>query len=307
MVVVLSCSKRESDESIAVVERSESKVTAVDGMLKFADYRQLDSTLNLLLMKDETQLNAWYDSVGFVSQEALWNEALAEFDQLTSADQLPGYKAKYSSVFLFDDEADDDWQPYLPANKPAYSFILNRSGDVIVGDMVLNFNYTDFKQTVYYRSREAYYASKMGTKATTTVPNMLYVELQDRKFWAESFRSWYCVWIRFTAQKRGFMSWNHYRESYNTQLIEVIQDTPEGWTHINTEEVSSINNRGPVWVGPLNAGHEVSIGTVCKVPNYQGSGIDFYPDVDRKYYIYTADVGSSNGGVLHLNLPAVTN
>lgn len=291
-MVMISCSKESMQEPTPATNNKKESVSVVDGKLSFANARQADSIIYVLLSGDVAARNAWYDSL--------------EFDEITSADQLPVFKERHKATFLFNEHTPDDWQPYLPCGKSGYSLIVNAQGDIIIGDSVQNYNFADFTETMYYKSQQAFYASQTpGTKGTVLDGNYLYCESGNRKFWAESFRSWYCVWIKLTAQrKEGLGWWNHYKESYCIDLVEVIKDRPDGWSHINVE-LSPVSNPVPMWTGSLPANYDVSIGTVRKVENYVGT-VPMYPDVERKYYIYSSGIGVNNGGLLHINLPAVT-
>lgn len=277
-------------------------MTVSDGKLQFSDFRQLDSTVNELLSLDQTGRQAWYDSIGFVSQESLWNQALEELDQIQDVESLAAFRQKHKSTFLFNDYTEDDLMPYLPCNKPAYSLVLNANGQVIVADTLRNCNFDDFSQTTYYASQQAFYAAESGmTKGKTEVANSLYCENGKRKFWAESFRSGAGVWIRFTAQKKNVFGWNHYKENYCTLLKYAELDT---WLRKNVTELS-ISTSKSVWVGPLKAGHEVWVGDKEKNTNIVPVGRPIYPAVKRHYYIYSDDIGEPYGGILRIDLAPV--
>lgn len=279
-------------------------MTVSDGKLQFSDFRQLDSTVNELLSLDQTGRQAWYDSIGFVSQESLWNQALEELDQIQDVESLAAFRQKHKSTFLFNDYTEDDLMPYLPCNKPAYSLVLNVNGQVIVADTLRNCNFDDFSQTTYYASQQAFYAAESGmTKGKTEVANSLYVESGKRKFWAESFRSAGAIWIKFTAQKKNMFGWNHYRESYCSRLDGYTDDVST-WVRENTQELSNRYNRNPVWVGDLKAGHDVQVGVqqVLNVIVSPGSYRQYYSAVSRDYYIYSGDVGQANGGSLRIRI-----
>lgn len=70
VATTVSCSKEENPESVSR-DRVSAAVSVVDGKLKFTDSRQADSVINVLLTKDDISRRAWYDSIGFLSQESL--------------------------------------------------------------------------------------------------------------------------------------------------------------------------------------------------------------------------------------------
>lgn len=303
VIAVVSCSKHDNYETVNNQKPSEvsSKVTVSDGKLQFSDFRQLDSTVNELLSLDQTGRQAWYDSIGFVSQESLWDQALEELDQIQDVESLAAFRQKHKSTFLFNDYTEDDLMPYLPCNKPAYSLVLNANGQVIVADTLRNCNFEDFSQTTYYASQQAFYAaeSDMTKGRVTEVANSLYCENGKRKFWAESFRSGANVWIRFTAQKKNVFGWNHYKENYCSKLTYIQS---ESWKRQNVTELPTIINRS-VWVGLLKAGHEVWVG---EQPENMSIGERAkYGFVKRNYYIYSDDIGEPYGGTLRIDLPHV--
>lgn len=106
-------------------------VSVENGMLKFADEAAAESTLSMLLKMDETQLAAWYDLIGFVSQETVYNKALDEMENMVSDVAYPALKAKYQDILLFNDVDVKDKTPYMPTQQVGYSLILNTSGSVL--------------------------------------------------------------------------------------------------------------------------------------------------------------------------------
>lgn len=206
-------------------------VTVENGMLKFADEAAVESTLSMLLQKDEAGLAAWYDSIGFVSQEMAREAALEEFRAMTSLDEYPAFKAKYQDRFLFNDNlAEEDYQPYVAASRFAYEMILNADGNAIVGGKVVNYNYDSFEQTMYYRvTHEAAAQDGPQTRISAeTKTNQVYVQAGKKKFWAWAVRNGSEVYIQVTAQKKNMFGWNDYKADYSFKTERLIAPLSAG-------------------------------------------------------------------------------
>ncbi|WP_298063018.1 DUF4848 domain-containing protein [uncultured Rikenella sp.] len=219
-LALTACSKEELlTEPAKLQTKTTAAVTVENGMLKFADEAAIESTLSMLLQKDEASLAAWYDSVGFVSQEMAREAALEEFRAMTSLDEYPAFKAKYQDRFLFNDNlAEEDYQPYVAASRFAYEMILNADGNAIVGGKVVNYNYDRFEQTMYYRvAHEAGATSGEVQPRITpeTKTNQVYVQAGKKKFWAWAVRNGSEVYVQVTAQKKNMFGWNDYKADYS--------------------------------------------------------------------------------------------
>lgn len=191
-------------------------------MLKFTDEAAIESTLSMLLQKDEAGLAAWYDSVGFVSQEMAREAALEEFRAMTSLDEYPAFKTKYQDRFLFNENLEEeDYQPYVAANRFAYEMILNADGNVMVGGKTVNYNYDSFEQTMYYRvAHEA--AGPQTRISAETKTNQVYVQAGKKKFWAWAVRNGAEIYVQVTAQKKNMFGWNDYKADYSFKMERLI-------------------------------------------------------------------------------------
>lgn len=222
-MALTACSKGELlTEPAAPQTKTAEAVTVENGMLKFTDEAAIESTLSMLLQKDEAGLAAWYDSVGFVSQEMAREAALEEFRAMTSLDEYPAFKAKYQDRFLFNENLEEeDYQPYVAANRFAYEMILNADGNVMVGGKTVNYNYDSFEQTMYYRvAHEA--AGPQTRISAETKTNQVYVQAGKKKFWAWAVRNGSEVYVQVTAQKKNMFGWNDYKADYSFKMERLI-------------------------------------------------------------------------------------
>lgn len=222
-LALTACSKEELlTEPATPQTKTAEAVTVENGMLKFTDEASIESTLSMLLQKDEAGLAAWYDSDGFVSQEMAREAALEEFRAMTSLDEYPAFKAKYQDRFLFNENLEEeDYQPYVAANRFAYEMILNADGNVMVGGKTVNYNYDSFEQTMYYRvAHEA--AGPQTRISAETKTNQVYVQAGKKKFWAWAVRNGSEVYVQVTAQKKNMFGWNDYKADYSFKMERLI-------------------------------------------------------------------------------------
>lgn len=214
-------------------------VTVRDGKLCFADEAAIEKTLSMLLGKDEQALIAWYDSIGFVSQEMAREAALEEFRSMNSLDEYPAFKAKYQGRFLFNDNLEEeDYQPYVAASRFAYEMILNADGDVIVGGQTVNYNYDSFEQTMYYRVAHAAANENVMTRITQeTKTNQVFVKTSKKKCWAWAVRNGADIYVQVTAQKKNIFGWNDYKAEYSFRCRQRIgYDKP--YTELANPDIS---------------------------------------------------------------------
>lgn len=222
-LALTACSKEELlNEPATPQTKTAEAVTVENGMLNFTDEAAIESTLSILLQKDEAGLAAWYDSVGFVSQEMAREAALEEFRTMTSLDEYPAFKAKYQDRFLFNENLDEeDYQPYVAANRFAYEMILNADGNVMVDGKTVNYNYDSFEQTMYYRvAHEA--AGPQTRISAETKTNQVYVQAGKKKFWAWAVRNGAEIYVQVTAQKKNMFGWNDYKADYSFKMERLI-------------------------------------------------------------------------------------
>lgn len=262
-LALTACSKEELlTEPTTPQTKTAEAVTVENGMLKFTDEAAIESTLSMLLQKDEASLAAWYDSVGFVSQEMAREAALEEFRAMTSLDEYPAFKAKYQDRFLFNENLEEeDYQPYVAANRFAYEMILNADGNVMVGGKTVNYNYDSFEQTMYYRvAHEA--AGPQTRISAETKTNQVYVKTKKKKFWAWAWLTGNEVYIQVTAQKKNIFGWNDYKTSYYFTFANRDYNAtfPLNWIYLNSVLAGSAIGQGN-WTGTISCNSKYHWGT----------------------------------------------
>lgn len=208
-------------------------------MLKFANEAAIDSTLSMLLQKNEQELAAWYDSTGFVLQELAREAALQEFRAMESLEEYPAFKAKYQGQFLFNDNLEEeDFQPYVAASRFAYEMILDAEGNAIVDGQVKNYNFDRFEQTMYYRVAHAGVseAGSMTKISPETKTNQVYVLTKKKKCWAWAWITGADVYIQVTAQKKNIFGWNDYKTSYYFTFAnrDYKETRTLNWSYLNS-------------------------------------------------------------------------
>ncbi len=295
-----SCNKSSVlEEQLPIPVRAAAETTSgtaavevENGMLKFADEAAIEQTLSMLLKMDEATLSAWYDSIGFVSQESVYEQALNELDGLESETAYLSYREKYQNVFLFNSFDEEDTMPYLPNKQVGYSLILNPNGNVLVDNQVMNCNYTSFAETKYYQSTLP--QSKSYDKTENI--NYLYVHDGKRKFWAEAGRANDVVFIEFTAHKTTIVGWNKYKTKYGTRLNSA-NDDEYAWKSLNSDKISATVGQ-ELWTGEIKSHTRVQIGVQNKLLFSVGATTAYWPRINRQYYV--ASRGVPNGGILNV-------
>lgn len=268
-------------------------VTVENGMLKFTDEAAIESTLSMLLQKDEAGLAAWYDSVGFVSQEMAREAALEEFRTMTSLDKYPAFKAKYQGRFLFNENLDEeDYQPYVAANRFAYEMILNADGNVMVGGKTVNYNYDSFEQTMYYRV--AHEATGPQTRISAeTKTNQVYVKTKKKKFWAWAWLTGNEVYIQVTAQKKNIFGWNDYKADYSFKMSRNIEPVAGGFG-----PGSQLDFRGTYFKNAIN--YVTATGRVsCNSRFLLVKTFETY-GVKAGFVVWSSGTGNTNNGYLDI-------
>lgn len=238
-------------------------VTVRDGKLCFADEAAIEKTLSMLLGKDEQALAAWYDSLGFVSQEMAREAALEEFRSMSSLDEYPAFKAKYQGRFLFNDNLEEeDYQPYVAANRFAYEMILNADGDVIVGGQTVNYNYDSFEQTMYYRVAHAAANEDVMTRITQeTKTNQVFVKTSKKKCWAWAYLVNDIVYIQVTAQKKNLFGWNDYKAEYYFTFAnrDYNETLTQNWKYISSTVAGETIGQG-IWTDRISCNSKFEFG-----------------------------------------------
>lgn len=294
-LALAACSKEQPmmEPTAPATKMMAMSVAVENGMLKFANEAAIDSTLSMLLQKDEAGLAAWYDSVGFVSQEMAREAALEEFRAMRSLEEYPVFKAKYVGQFLFNDNlAEEDYQPYVAANRFAYEMILNADGNAIVGGRVVNYNYDRFEQTMYYRAAHEQPTTKISAE---TKLNQVYVISGKKKFWAWAVRNGTEVYIQVTAQKKNMFGWNDYKADYSFRISSHIVSVENGMG-----PGSQLNFSGTYFGNTLN---KITLtGRVsCNSRFLMVKTFETTP-VKARFVVWSSGTGEGNSGVLDIQI-----
>lgn len=284
---------------VRVAAETTSGTAAVEvenGMLKFADEAAIEQTLSMLLKMDEATLSAWYDSIGFVSQEMAREIALAEFQAMTSLDEYPAFKAKYQKQFLFNDNLEEeDFQPYVAASRFAYEMILNADGNVLVGDQIKNYNYERFEQTMYYRV--AHESTEIQSRISPeTKTNQVYVKSGKKKFWAWAVRNGAEVYVQVTAQKKNLFGWNDYKADYSFRCrMRPGYDKP--YTDLSSQ-IDASQTFFAIGLGGVKSTGRISCNSrlhLCIAPHFQYT-------VSAAYEAWSSGTGENTAQILVINI-----
>lgn len=302
-MVLTACNRSAQEELLPTFMQSSAitKMATVEvenGMLKFTDEAAIEYTLSILLKMDKTELSSWYSSIGFVSQEMAREAALQEFLSMTSMDEYPAFKAKYTGQFLFNNNLEEeDFQPYIAANRFAYEMILNADGNVIVGGKVVNYNYDSFEQTMYYRVAHNSETVSDGVQpliSEETKTNQVYGKVGKKKFWAWTVRMGTDLYMQVTAQKKNVFGWNDYKAEYCITLRQMLSAV-DASQNVLLEDAYAFYPYGrnqPYWTD------RISCNTRFLIHRTKSAGAI----VTGAYSVYTSGTGEEGEGYLVIEL-----
>lgn len=271
-----------------------SQTQVQNGCLVFDNIEQLEKALKEVLMMTPETRNQFYANLGgFVSLNALHEQALDECSTFDTFEQYETARQKHSKSFIFDPNG-EDLTPHLRIKNPFYAYILNVNGEAVVGGKVVNFNeITSYEQTSAYQASQSAAISKGQVIQT----NHIHVYDGKRKMWADAHPVDNAVYIKLQCQVKSFWGWNIYREHYHIYVVGL-----KGY--------DGIFERDHSWYGNMNLDSHYDTGMVpngflClfgfRQFNMNGSQITGIRHATAQLTIYSRDMGSMKSGCLTIN------
>lgn len=103
-------------------------------ILKFKDESTFNRIVEELNSSSNEDVLAWENNLGFTSLNTIFEEAMEEAANLDESEgAYKAFKAKYSESLYFP-EYKEDYGAYLPVSEESLAFVLNKKGEVMVGD-----------------------------------------------------------------------------------------------------------------------------------------------------------------------------
>lgn len=282
-LAVSGCAKIDPSEPTAPVDGTGFN----HATLSFENEEAMQEALMELVDMTDAQRDAWYftQNQNFLcQQDAMW-AVVDELDTCADMDEVRACQDKYSGIFLFNDnEEEEDISPYIPHDVSGLSLLLNAYGEVTVGGKTVNLNeYTSYGQTDYAN------CTVRLTKGMIEQHNRLYIETANRKMWAEA--KWagagHDVFIHYVAHKKT-LGWNKYKTDYHVAQNYIVA---VGGVETFAPFYKSVkDNMYGLWRGELASGTDDR----CFTPTSGTSRISY------GYIIYSRGVGESNAGTLKI-------
>lgn len=210
-----------------------------ENILKFRNHTVLNETINKLKYLSKQERLEWEKEMNFVSLNSVYEKALDEVTIMEgSADDYYNLKDKYQN-YLYFPEYKDDYGIYLPVSDEELASVLNKNGDVMIGDEFVNmkdvFSYEDLQLTgkalydlpVLYRLSNKDYIGSQYDSGWTTFGNRK-CKLKAGRRIMDVKKTEIALHIEISFRKKGVFGWMNYRETtqttgdYGPQLAPVI-------------------------------------------------------------------------------------
>ncbi len=176
----------------------------------------------------------WYENFeNFISQNEFMWKVVDELDSAENETDVKTIQSKYSNIFIFNNNIEEDIAPYIPSTNFGYELICNKYGNVAIAGKIVNFNnlksfqeYRTFQENASIENNKFYITrSDLRTKIAG-----VFAETKDRKFWAEAWSNNITGWVdlKLTAHKKKRLYWNKYRTEY---YLKLDKGQSKGWTY----------------------------------------------------------------------------
>lgn len=170
-------------QRVKVENTAQTKASSSDTyILKFRDRATFDRLVAQLSSGTKENAEAWENSLGFVSLNTIFENAMREAETLDESEQAyKAFKAKYGESLYFP-EYKEDYGAYLPVSNQQLAFVLNKNGEVLIGDEKVNFK----DVTEYYQLQltgEALYEADENTPSFFLLTEKQYVGKQYDSGW----------------------------------------------------------------------------------------------------------------------------
>lgn len=198
-----------------------------DNILQFKDRTVLDETISHLKKMTNEERLEWEKEMNFISLNSIYEKALDEVTIMEgTAEDYYNLKDEYQS-YLYFPEYKEDYGVYLPVGDEEVASVLNKNGEVMIGDEVINmkdiFSYGDLQLT-----RNSLY----DLEVLPRLSNKDYIGNQYDSGWSEHGsrkcklkagrrimdvkKTEIALHIEISFRKKGVFGWMNYKETTQT-------------------------------------------------------------------------------------------
>lgn len=200
---------------------------------------------------------SWYKERSFISQQAIYQQAINDLYQCTSIEEALSVKQAYSKYLLFSTEqnAEDTFIPYIPSTKFGYSYVCNAAGNVQIGNEICNYNnvYSSSELNAFFETRSY----------SETGQNYAKKQIDDRRFYVSAHQVGAYVYATLRAYKQVIF-WFQYATQYHFEYAtgpELIWLYPDyGWINRSPFIYDVINSSEGLWTDEFSSGETIFIG-----------------------------------------------
>ena len=133
--------KVEQEEDIVLLNLPQTKSSNSNGnnILKFKNENVFNETVNKLQFLSNQERLEWEKQMNFESLNSVYEKALDEVTAMedVTAEEYYSLKKTYQNSLYFP-EYKEDYGFYLPVSREEMASVLNRNGEVMIGEEILN-------------------------------------------------------------------------------------------------------------------------------------------------------------------------
>lgn len=185
-------------------------------MLEFASEEDYQSLVDSLSNVSYEELEAWSDKQKFETFFSYFKNAEEEILSAQSEDEYASKRSNYEGQFIFNDKDLTDYTVYSPVNTIAEEVLLNKEGNVKIGNQIVN-------KFVYNSSNYPFPTQSAIHRSVESGVNSIYIGANHRRIRVQ-YSSYLDNQCKFyvSARKKFLGGW----ASYNTTVYLKINNSP---------------------------------------------------------------------------------
>lgn len=217
LVLVSGCN--EQNEEIVADVQSWSTIDVIDDIPRYSDMESFLTQCLVSAMMESDQRLKFEESSSFVSLWTLYDVASEEYNGLKSMEEYHEWKARYSGLFVFAEDEDD--QAFCLKTKDLiYGYGVDIYGKAIIGDELIDFNEID-------NIKEWDSAMPQLKSDRTPIGSVCEKLTSDRKLRCYqkniTVQGGTNCWLVYIAgQKKGIFGWNNYSGGRSIRPVNAV-------------------------------------------------------------------------------------
>lgn len=198
-----------------------------NNILQFKNQTILNETISSLKKMTNEERLSWEKDMNFVSLNSVYENALDEVTAMDgTAEEYNDLKQKYQDCLYFP-EYKEDYGFYLPVSKEELASVLNKNGEVMVGEKIIN-----MKDIYEYRDLQLTGKALYDLEILPRLSNKDYIGNQYDSGWKENGNRKYklkagrrimdvgrteiALHIEISFRRKGAFGWMNYKETTQT-------------------------------------------------------------------------------------------